>query len=142
MSDSFTHFSAFNHSQHKAGHVAGLVRTSTNPPVYHVLGSDTTHTPTLLSSSKVKVAVYPESILDTTSTSGKLTSIHADLAEAYQSIAKMRRMDLAENINVCLAHDPTITSVFSRADFIKFEGTMEELVRLKGRDRTESRIFV
>lgn len=128
--------------QHKPGHVAGLVRTSTNPPVYHVLGSDTAHSPTLLSSNTAKVAVYPESLLDPSSGSQKLTSMHGDLAEAYKSIAKMRRMDLEENMNVCLAHDPTLTRVLPKGDFVRLEGSLEELERFKLRDRSETRFFV
>lgn len=65
----------------------------------------------------------------------KLTSMHADVQEAYISMAKMRRMDLEENVNVCLAHDNTMERVVPKGGFVKFSGTLEELERFKGRSR-------
>ena len=63
-------------------------------------------------------------------------SMHEDLEEAYKSMAKVGRMDLEDNINVLLAHDMTIDLMFLPSlHFIKIDGDMDELQRLKRRDR-------
>lgn len=50
-------------------------------------------------------------------------------------MAKMRRMDIEENVNVCLAHDNTMERVVPKGEFVKFQGTLEELERFKRRSR-------
>lgn len=127
--------------QHKPGHVGGLVRTSTQPPVYHILGSDTAHDIHMINSPerlRTKAGIFPGSLLGY-DTGGKLLSMHADLAEAYASMAKMGHMDEEENVNVCLAHDPTMGSVLPSGDFVTLEGDLEELQRFKGRDKSRFR---
>lgn len=62
-------------------------------------------------------------------------SMHADLAQTYASQAKMRRLDMEENVNVCLAHDVSMEFVLGSGDLIGLEGTLDELKTFKGRDR-------
>lgn len=61
--------------------------------------------------------------------------MHADLAEAYVSIAKAGRMDLEPDINVFLSHDGTIDALFPPGEFVPIDGSRSELTRLKNRSR-------
>ena len=76
-----------------------------------------------------------------------LISMHDDLAEAYKSIAKMARMDQESNINVFLSHDPSMDVLFPPSangkgdkqgdlEFVRLDGGVEELAKLKARDRS------
>jgi hypothetical protein len=65
--------------------------------------------------------------------------MHADLAEAYVSQAKMRRLDMEENVNVCLSHDTSMEFVLESGDLIRLKGTLDELKKFKGRDRLRHR---
>lgn len=117
------------------------MRTSTQPPVYHILGSDTAHDVHLINSPerlRTKAGVFPGSLLGY-NVGGRLLSMHADLAEAYVSMAKMGRMDEEANVNVCLAHDPTMESVLAPGDFVPLEGGLEELQRFKNRNKSRVR---
>lgn len=114
-----------------------MVRTSTNPPVYYILGSDTAHFPYLMSQVRPsKVALWPESALNPSGSADKLTSMHHDLGEAYKSMAKMQRMNQENNVHVILAHDRSMDLVLPEGDFIPLEGTLEEVNKFKGRDQT------
>lgn len=74
-----------------------MVRTSANPPVYHVLGGDTAHVPFLITQAiPSKVALFPEAVQNPAGSHEKLTCMHDDLAEAYAVMAKLRRMGQEE----------------------------------------------
>jgi len=126
-------------NKHKSGHISALVCTSTNPPVYHLLASDTCHHCCLLHSAQYprpRAGLFTPDVYDPAMKSDQLMSMHEDLEEAYKSMAKVGRMDLEDNINVLLAHDTTIDLMFLPGlHFIKIDGGMDELQRLKRRDR-------
>ena len=110
--------------------------------MYHLLGSDTCHHCTLLHSTqepRPRAGLYTPDKFDPAVKSDKLRSMHEDLEEAYRSMAKVGRMDLENNINVFLAHDMTIDLMYPPdLHFIRIDGGVGELRRLKGRDRLAS----
>lgn len=85
-----------------------------------------------------KAGIFPGSMLGL-NMGGRLLPIHADLAEAYVSMAKMARMDEEANVNVCLAHDPTMEPVLAPGNFVRFEGGLEELQTFKNRNKSRTR---
>jgi len=135
---------------HVPGHICVLVRTSSSPPVYHLLASDTTHKISLLRSPKdpsiprKEIGLFPKGLLygETHCSGGTipLQSMHTDLAEAYKTIAKAERMDLEDNVNVILAHDSTMDIALGgrgrseTSEYVTLDGTKEELFKLKSRD--------
>lgn len=117
-----------------------LVRTATKPrPVYHLLGSDTSHTIKLLRPSAypgIRASLFPlTEFIPTYEDPDYLVSMHDDLEQAYTSIAKFGRMDLEEDINVYLSHDASMDVLFPPGEFVRIDGGFEELTRLKNRDR-------
>jgi hypothetical protein len=54
---------------------------------------------------------------------------------SYATMSKAGRMDLEENINAWLAHDPTMASVLPQQDFLPLKGDLEELTKFKKRTR-------
>jgi hypothetical protein len=122
--------------------MSALVCTSTDPPAYHLLASDTCHHCCLLHSTenpRPRASIFTPDKYDPAFKSDKLSSMHEDLEEAYRSMAKVGRMDLEDNINVLLAHDMTIDLMYPRdLHFIRIDGGMYELQRLKRRDRMAS----
>lgn len=132
------------------GHISGLVRTSVNPPAYYVLGGDTAHLIDLLNTPKTphtKTGVFPLKALKILhpempdeEAERTMTSMHQDLAEAYATMAKMGRLDMEPNVNVILPHDVTMELVLGKGDFVRLDGTLDELKRLKNRDRSIVRL--
>ncbi|KAF8333138.1 beta-lactamase-like protein [Cantharellus anzutake] len=140
---------------HVPGHLAALVRTSSSPPIYHLLASDTAHQITLLrspknpSTTRKRYAAYPKFGAEERDGVVPLDSMHNNLEEAYRTIAKAERMDLEDNVNVFLAHDWTMditlggnggpgagprARVLAKKEYVTLEGTKEELDRFKSRD--------
>jgi hypothetical protein len=118
------------------------VRTSASPSTYHLLASDTAHHIDLITPSKTprpRVSFYPQDDPEPR----RLECLHGDLATAYLSMGKAERMDAEENINVCLAHDRSMDFALGApkdpqalaTEFVKLEGTREELKGFKARDR-------
>lgn len=136
--------------------MTALVRTSTSPPVYHLLGSDTCHAIALISppsnydpSRALKAGLYPKTELTPDYPDPDcLTSIHEDLAEAYKSMAKVARMDREDNINVYLSHDVSMDVLFLPTrengnvnekdgfELVRMAGGIDKLKNLKARDRS------
>lgn len=114
-----------------------MVRTSANPPVYHVLGGDTAHVPFLITQAiPSKVALFPEAVQNPAGSHEKLTCMHDDLAEAYAVMAKLRRMGQEENIHITVAHDASMELLLPEGDIVSFEGTLAEVTAFKNRDQT------
>lgn len=61
--------------------------------------------------------------------------MHVDLAEAYNSMAKLRRMNEEKNVHVWIAHDKSMDLILPKEDFIPLEGTLEEVERFKERNQ-------
>lgn len=66
-------------------------------------------------------------------------SLHNDLPEAYASMAKMRRMDQEENVQVILAHDSSVDLFLPKGDFVPLAGTLEEVRKFKSRELPSDR---
>ncbi|KAF8333137.1 beta-lactamase-like protein [Cantharellus anzutake] len=132
---------------HCAGHQNVLVRTSGNPPIYHLLASDTTHhiilarEPKQPSLRRPLISIFPED----PNKPSNLLSFHDDLEEAYRTIAKAERMDLEENVNVFLAHDISLDRLLrggigsaqggvQAKNWFTLDGNAAELKRFKDRE--------
>lgn len=80
--------------QHMRGHLTALVRTSTAPDTFLLLGGDAAHMRGLYSCPcSMTVGIFDGACM------------HADLAVAYDTMAKVARMEQEDNICVVLSHD-------------------------------------
>ncbi|EJT98780.1 Metallo-hydrolase/oxidoreductase [Dacryopinax primogenitus] len=87
---------------HTMGHVSLLVRTSSGPDSWILLGGDTAHHPALLcpcSQHTISTDFRPPSEPDTVRT------MHLVPQQAWNSILRTRRMEKEDNVMVVVAHD-------------------------------------
>jgi len=95
---------------HCPGHMCALARVSTSPDTYVLLAADTCHARAIYSplptpSHRSKCACFvPPSEGSFDSGPGSAT-MHADLGEAYRSIARLTRMEMEEDVLAVLAHE-------------------------------------
>ncbi|EJT50368.1 hypothetical protein A1Q1_00346 [Trichosporon asahii var. asahii CBS 2479] len=98
---------------HMVGHIAALVRTSTDPDTYMLLAGDSAHVRGLYSCCagckhpSFRAGLYPASagLSPQEQARGGLLAIHYDLPAAYLNMARMGRMEEEDNVCVILAHD-------------------------------------
>ena len=109
-----------------------------SPPLYYLLGSDSAHVITLIDSPDPRpvAGLFHATYYDKNAHPAELISGHDYLDLAYESMAKLGRMDREPNIVLLLAHDVTIDAFIPPGDFIPLDGNAEEVKRLKARDRT------
>ena len=51
-------------------------------------------------------------------------------------MAKTARMEMMPNVMVLLSHDRSLDPILPKGEMIQLDGTMEELIKLKTRDRS------
>jgi len=95
------------------GHVAALVRTTTNPDTYIILAGDSAHVRGLYSccpgcsQPPFRAGLYPaaDGLSPSERARGGLLAIHFDLPAAYLNMARMGRMEEEDGVTVVLGHD-------------------------------------
>lgn len=95
------------------GHIAALVRTTTNPDTYVLLAGDSAHVRGLYSSCPgcsrppFRAGLYPavNGLSPSEKARGGLLAIHFDLPAAYANMGRMARMEEEEGVAVVLGHD-------------------------------------
>lgn len=98
---------------HMIGHIAALVRTTTNPDTYVILAGDSAHVRGLYSccpgcaQPPFRAGLYPaaDGLSPSERARGGLLAIHYDLPAAYANMARMGRMEEEDNVTVILGHD-------------------------------------
>ncbi|KAL1410486.1 hypothetical protein Q8F55_004499 [Vanrija albida] len=98
---------------HMVGHIAALVRTTTEPDSYILLAGDSAHVRGLYSCCPgcahppFRAGLYPaaDGLSPAEKARGGLLAIHYDLPAAYTNMARMGRMEEEDNVTVVLAHD-------------------------------------
>ena len=133
------------------GHISALVCiASDTEPRYHLLAGDAAHHVSLIDPKQpAAIGVYKakENSLSSKKDTepDALQSFEDDIGQSYHTMARLARMDAEDNINVCLAHDTSLTRVvrdLSGSDdlngkLIRLPGTAEAFTLFKQRDRAD-----
>lgn len=133
------------------GHISALVCIAMGAePRYYLLAGDAAHHVTLIDPKQpAAIGVYKakENSLSSKKDTepDALQSFEDDIGQSYDTMARLARMDAEDNINVCLAHDTSLTQVFRDLSgeheldgrVIKLRGTAEEFRLFKLRDRAD-----
>lgn len=123
---------------HAIGHIAGLARTSADPPEFMFLGGDIAHhggefrpteymplpkeiTPNPLQAPFASTSACPGSIFEAVHPERSSTKpfyrlvdggVHSNAADAQKSVDDMQEFDAAENVLVAIAHDRSLYDLY------------------------------
>ncbi|ORY33626.1 hypothetical protein BCR33DRAFT_856261 [Rhizoclosmatium globosum] len=107
---------------HCQGHIMALARTTINPPTYILFASDSAHAKCLYSpcppmpespDPRHLVGLYADGykVFPDVSLEEQTMSVHDNLPEAYNTIARLSRMDLLDNVFIIAAHETELERV-------------------------------
>ncbi|EJT98398.1 hypothetical protein DACRYDRAFT_24450 [Dacryopinax primogenitus] len=96
---------------HCPGHMVALCRVSTSPDTYVLLGGDTCHSRYIYSPFPSPSARWPCACWAYPAEGPEAKpshTMHEDLSLAYESIARLTRMDMEDNVMSVLAHETEV----------------------------------
>ncbi|KAI8906140.1 beta-lactamase-like protein [Powellomyces hirtus] len=91
---------------HTPGHLVALLRVSTSPSTYLLLGGDSAHAQALYSPPpRSATEIDRRQPIGSLTFNGQNGTMHLDLQTAYVTIARLGRMEMENNVMVITAHE-------------------------------------